>query len=118
MLRNAELCIFRAVWPFLFLWKKEKTTPNQELSRPHFVLLDEQFFLRNAPLFGDPSHCGEAGKTVNVLLTPEVVWELFGVSATLTLTGSRRFKKNPHRASCGTRWNVRGFLFRSIHPVP
>jgi hypothetical protein len=99
MLRNAELCIFQAVRPSLFLWKKERTTLDQELSRPHSVLPDERFFLRYAPLFGDPSHCGEAGETANALLTPAVVWGLFRVSTTLTLTGSRKFQKNPHCAS-------------------
>ena len=99
MLRNAELCIFRAVRSSLFLWKKERTTLDQELSRPYSALSDEQFFLRHAPLFGDLSHCGEADEIANALLTPTVVWELFGVSTTLTLTGSKKFQKNPHYAS-------------------
>ena len=74
-------------------------TPDQELSRPHSAFPSEQFFLRYAPLFKDPSHYGEAGETANALLILAVVWELFGVSATLTLTGSRKFQKNPHCAS-------------------
>ncbi len=116
MLRNTKLCIFRAVQPSLFLWKKKKTTPNQELSRPHSVLLDEQFFLRNAPLFGDPSYCGEVGETMNALMTPGVVWELVGVSVTSILTERRRSQKNPHCANCGTRWYVRGFFISKHSP--
>ena len=116
MLRNAELYIVRVVQPSRFLWKKERTTPNWVLSRLHSVLLDEQIFLSYAPLFGDPSHYGEVGETVNTFLTPRVVWELIRVSTTLTLTRSRRFQKSPHCASCETRWNVWGFFVSKHSP--
>jgi hypothetical protein len=73
MFQNAELCIFRAVRPSLFLWKRERTILDQELSRPHAALLDEQFYLRHDPLFGDPYHDGEADEIMNALPNPKVV---------------------------------------------
>jgi hypothetical protein len=92
MLWNAELWIFREVRPSLFLWKKERTILDQELSRPHAVLLDEQFFLKHVPLFRVPSHGdGEADETVNALLTPKVVWKLLEGSTTLIQIRSRKF---------------------------
>uniref|UniRef100_A0A2N9GVD8 Uncharacterized protein n=1 Tax=Fagus sylvatica TaxID=28930 RepID=A0A2N9GVD8_FAGSY len=77
----------------------ERTTPDQELSRPRVTLPDKQFFLRNAPLFRDPSRRREAGETVNVLLPPVVFWVPLGGPATLILTESWRFQRNPHHAS-------------------
>ena len=73
MFRNAKLCTFRVVRPSLFVWKKERTTPDQELSRLRAALPNEQFFQRYAPLFADPSYCGEVGEIVNALRTPGVV---------------------------------------------
>uniref|UniRef100_A0A2N9ETC7 Uncharacterized protein n=1 Tax=Fagus sylvatica TaxID=28930 RepID=A0A2N9ETC7_FAGSY len=71
-----------------------------------------------APLFEDPSHCGEAGETVKAFLTPGVVWELIGVSTTLTLTGAEGFKKVFIARVVGQGGMFGVFSFLSIHLVP
>ena len=88
MFRNVESCTSWLVGLSLFLSKKEKMTPNQELSRPHSVLLDEQFFLMNASLLEGSFRHKEVVETVKAFLCSAVFCEPFGVSTILTLTGS------------------------------
>ena len=100
MLRNVGPSTYQVVRLSLFLSKKEKMTPNQELSRPHSVLPDEQFFLMSASSLEGSFRHREVVKTVKALLCSAVFCESFGVSTTLILTGSQRFQRNPRN------WNI------------
>jgi hypothetical protein len=78
-------------------------TPNQELSRLHFVLLDEEFFLTNASSLEDSFCHREVAGNVTTLPGSSVFCESFGASMILTLTESQRCQGTPHS------WNIRGF---------